>query len=152
MSTVTEESRTMREWELRFPCLDDEWTHWWIEGDGALLAAVDGSDLRAALEVVRKHHDQCRSITVYRAKVDTFNEVVREESTGCEVAHRFQEPSTDVPGVGQEWRCCFCGRAIVESAVTPTFVRDLPDGGKQILRYHDECLRPLLHPSVPIAE
>ena len=142
----------MREWELRFPSLDDEWTHWWIEGDGALLAAVDGSDLRAALEVVQKHHDQCRSIIVYGAKVDAFNEVVRDESSGREVAHRFQEPSTDVPGFGPEWRCCFCGRAIAESSVTANLVRDLPDGGKQNLRYHDECLRPLLHPAVQTTE
>ena len=35
--------RKRMEWEKRFPALDDTWTHWWIEGDGELIAVFKGS-------------------------------------------------------------------------------------------------------------
>ena len=37
---MTDDERRRREWEGRFPGLDDEWAYWWIEGDGALLAIM----------------------------------------------------------------------------------------------------------------
>ena len=71
---MTDERRQRREWEERFPALDDDWPYWWIEGDGGLLAVVHSVDLTVALDVVRRHSDQCISIIVHRAKLDSFGE------------------------------------------------------------------------------
>ncbi len=89
---MTEISNQRREWELRFPGLDDEWTHWWMEGDGALLAIVGGADLTAALDIVEKHFGQCAKIIVYLAQLDSFGEVVRDK------AHRWEIASRPGPG------------------------------------------------------
>lgn len=79
-----------REWEQRFPGLDDEWAYWWIEGDGALLAIVGGGDLIAALDIVERHHGKCRSIMVHLAKLDSFGEVVRDKKRRAEIAKSRQ--------------------------------------------------------------
>ena len=90
---MVEDRRKRLEWEQRFPGLDDEWAYWWIEGDGALLAIVGGADLVAALDIVERHHGQCLSIMVHRAKLDSFGEVVRDERRRSAIASRDELPS-----------------------------------------------------------
>jgi hypothetical protein len=75
-----EDQRQRSAWERQFPPLDEEWTHWWIEGDGVLLAVIAGADLSTALDVVTRHHARAREIVARAAKVDGFGEVVRDES------------------------------------------------------------------------
>jgi hypothetical protein len=87
-----DQKKRRREWEQRFPGLDDEWAYWWIEGDGALLAIVGGADLIAALDIVERHHGQCVSIMVHRAKLDSFGEVVRDEKRRSSIANRDDLP------------------------------------------------------------
>jgi hypothetical protein len=76
-----------RSWEHQFPVLTGEWTHWWITGDGTLLAIVSGSDL-GALDVVDRYHDRCRWIMVYPAKVGSSGEVVRDAKREFEIEGR----------------------------------------------------------------
>jgi hypothetical protein len=147
---MTDGERARRVWEGRFPALDDDWSYWWIEGDGALLAIVGGADLMAALGIVERHHAQCVSIIAYRAKLDSFGEVVRDEPPGREIANREREPPRDeMPAAEGYWQCCFCARGVTGASIAP-LTRTLPDGGVQKLRYHDECLRSVLHRSVSV--
>lgn len=48
------------------------------------------------------------------------------------------------------YQCCFCGQAI--EAQRPRFLTlEVDDGGRQELPCHEECLRRVIHPSVPLA-
>jgi hypothetical protein len=139
---MSDYKKARRDWEQRFPALTDEWTHWWIEGDGALLAVVGGSDLGAALDIVETHHDQCPRIVAYYAKVDSFGEVVREEKHGRVIAGRNEVPPGDRTPM-EESQCCFCGRVLGQTSDT-TAVIERP-GSEASLRCHSECLRARLH-------
>jgi hypothetical protein len=97
---MTEVQTKRRNWEARFPGLDDEWSYWWIEGDGALLAILGGADLVAALDIVERHHGQCLSIVAHRAKVDSFGELVRDQKRRAEIASRKELPAGFVEGQG----------------------------------------------------
>lgn len=136
---MSEDEKTKRVWERRFPGLDDEWTHWWLEGDGALLAIVGASDLGAALKIVEKHHALGLDIFAYEAKLDSFGEVIRSERPGRVIAGRNEVPrgEREPPHEGQ---CCFCGRVIVG---TPDAISAIqrPSAAGESLRCHDECLR-----------
>jgi len=46
-----------RGWESRFPHLDEDWTHWWIEGDANFLVLIDGCNLSEAVEFVMENCD-----------------------------------------------------------------------------------------------
>lgn len=133
---MTEDKRARRDWEQRFPGLNDEWTLWWIEGDGALLAVVGGADLSAALDIVDRHHDQCPRIVAYLAKVDAFGEVVRDEGRECVIAGRDEIPPGDREPMNDS-QCCFCGRFLG----TPAAALIQRPGSAGSLRCHDECLR-----------
>jgi hypothetical protein len=136
---MTKEERRRCEWEKRFPSLDNEWTHWWLEGDDTLLAVVAAADLTVALQVVERHHDQCRHVIAYSAKLDSFGEIVKAEHPGCEIYNREVEspPGADLATQGQ---CCLCGRILAE---TDTGVASIRRSGEptENLRCHDECLR-----------
>lgn len=86
--------RNRQRWELQFPDLDDEWQYWWIDGDGELLAIILGTDLVVALNIVEHYHEQCQHIFAYRAKLDSFGEVVRNEHPRYVIATR-ESPTTD---------------------------------------------------------
>jgi hypothetical protein len=77
-----------RDWERRFPALDDEWNLWWIEGDGDLLAVIPASGLTEALEIVRRHRSDFSSIVVSVAKRDSFGEIVCDRSRGWVIASK----------------------------------------------------------------
>jgi hypothetical protein len=79
VGATNDERRERLRWERALPALDGEWTHWWLEGDSALLAVLGSDDIASALEVIAKHHARGREIFAWRAKVDSFGEVVREE-------------------------------------------------------------------------
>ena len=50
------------------------------------------------------------------------------------------------------FQCCFCAGAIAEDTQEPvSLVIHLEDGGSQELRCHPECLRRVVHRSVPLA-
>jgi hypothetical protein len=137
---MSEDQRKRRDWERQFPPLDAEWTHWWIEGDGALLAVVGVADLSAALDVVARHHTHVFCIYAHAAKVDSFGEVVRDENH----RHMITDPTApsdniEAPSDGQ---CCFCARPLVSVSDVIALVQR-PSGGPT-LRCHDECLRSLL--------
>jgi hypothetical protein len=85
---MTDDKKLRRGWEHRFPSLSEEWTHWWIEGDGALVAIVATIDLGAALDIVSRHHDRCRWIIVYPAKLNPFGEIIRDGTRGYEIEGR----------------------------------------------------------------
>lgn len=51
---------------------------------------------------------------------------------------------------GPAVQCCFCGRA-VEGEEPRMLSLEVDDGGAQELWCHEECLRRVLHPSVPLA-
>jgi len=152
VSNMSEYERLKREWELRFPSLNDDWTHWWLEGDGGLLAILDSSDLSAALDIVWKHHSQFLTIIVYVAKLDSFKEVVRYETRRWVITTHEQTflDNNRKRKDRSELQCCFCGRIISEIPEPTILVRRLPTGEIQFLRYHDECLRSLLHHSLPV--
>jgi hypothetical protein len=80
--------RLERRWEGRFPGLDGEWTHWWIEADGAFLAVVSGHELSTAVRVVRDNWERFASIFVHRARVDAVG-TPRREAARVEVANRL---------------------------------------------------------------
>jgi hypothetical protein len=148
---MTEDQKSKRERERSFPGLDDEWPYWWIEGDGALLAIVGGADLSAALDIVDRHHEQCRFIIVYVAKLDSFGEVVRDEKRRYAIEGRNKAlPST--MKATEECRCCFCGRVLANAPEAMAAVQRPSDRAAETLRCHDECLRPLLHGSRPVAK
>lgn len=77
----------MRKWERRFPDLGGEWTHWWIEGDGALLQVVPCDELLADLRIIRDNHGRFESIYVHRARIDSNGEPSRQVAR-VEVANR----------------------------------------------------------------
>jgi hypothetical protein len=78
-----------REWETRFPDLSGEWTHWYIEGEEALLLVVPGTDLFAALAVVRENHQRFASIYAWRARIDSNGETIREKRR-VEISNRSE--------------------------------------------------------------
>jgi hypothetical protein len=79
VGATNDERRERLSWERALPALDDEWTFWWLDGDGVLLAVLGSDDLVSALDVIAKHNASGREIAAWRAKVDSFGEVVREE-------------------------------------------------------------------------
>lgn len=48
------------------------------------------------------------------------------------------------------YQCCFCGQAI-EGERPRILVLEVDGGGTQELPCHEECLRRVVHPSVPLA-
>ena len=138
---MSEDQKRRREWERQFPPLDDEWTHWWIEGDGALLAIVGAADLSAALDVVARHHKHVLCIFAHAAKVDSFGEVVRDENRRHVITNRIA-PSAGNIAVTSDGQCCFCARPLVGVPDVIAVVQR-PSGGPTLL-CHDECLRSLL--------
>lgn len=48
-----------------------------------------------------------------------------------------------------KFQCCFCGRSI--EGDLRSLELELDDGGEQVLYCHEECLRRVVHPSVPLA-
>ena len=145
-SLMADHIKKRREWELRFPDLDEEWGHWWIDGDGALLAIVGGSDLGAALAIVERHHERRSHIMAYPAKVNSTGAVVRAEQRGRTIEKRDGMFST-IGVATLESRCCLCGRTLVDVPDSAAFIQRPSDSAKETLRCHDECLRPLIHRS-----
>jgi hypothetical protein len=142
---MSDDYKRRREWERRFPGLDDEWTHWWIEGDGALLAIVGASDLGAALQIVEKHHEQGMEIFAHVAKLDSFGEVVRGERPGRVIAGSKELPSGKAAELAREGQCCLCGRVFAELKDAISVIQR-PGATGESLRCHDECLRARLNP------
>ena len=56
-------------WAKQFPELSDEWTYWWIEGDGYCLAIIEGSNLAAAVEIIEDNWNRFDSIIAHQAKL-----------------------------------------------------------------------------------
>jgi hypothetical protein len=48
-----------------------------------------------------------------------------------------------------EYQCCFCGKPIEGKA--RHLVLEVDDEGTQDLPCHEECLRRVVHPAVPLA-
>ena len=90
--------RLARQWKKRFPNLSGEWTHWWIEAEEARLSIVPGTDLSAALTVVRENHRRFASIFARRARMDSNGEPVREKrrveisNRSCDAESLIDEP------------------------------------------------------------
>ncbi|HIJ65653.1 MAG TPA: hypothetical protein HPP77_06835 [Candidatus Hydrogenedentes bacterium] len=80
-------AKEVRDWEKRFPDLDDTWTYWWLEGDGAVLAVFHGGKLLEALEFIKANHEKCKSIIAYRASRNSEGQLVQDKSRGWEVYH-----------------------------------------------------------------
>jgi len=77
------------DWEKRFPALDETWTHWWIEGDGELIAVLKGSMLLKALDIVEEDFEAFVSIVAYRARVDFDGQIIPDKKRRWEVAHNW---------------------------------------------------------------
>jgi hypothetical protein len=136
---MSEEYKRRLEWERRFPGLDDEWTHWWIEADGALLAIIGASDLGAAMQIVERNHERGLEIMAHVAKLDAFGEVVRGERPGRVIVGRSTlPPSEKEPAL--DGRCCFCGRVVAETSDAISVIQR-PGAAGESQRCHDECLR-----------
>jgi len=51
-----------------------------------------------------------------------------------------------------DFQCCFCANSLrADAADLITLAIALEDGGSQELRCHSECLRRVVHRSVPLA-
>ncbi|MBN1625493.1 MAG: hypothetical protein JW944_03125, partial [Deltaproteobacteria bacterium] len=72
-----------------FPSLDDDWTHWWIEGDDNFIAVIEGSMLKKAVDIVVEHFDDFISIMVYLAKKDFNGQIIPNKNRRWEVAHNW---------------------------------------------------------------
>ncbi len=83
------DTRDRIECERRFPALDETWTHWWIEGDGQLIAVLKGSMLKNAVDIVVEYFDSFVSFKVYRAKVDFDGQIIPNIKQRWEVAHNW---------------------------------------------------------------
>ena len=77
------------DWESRFPALDATWTHWWLEGDGQLIAVFKGSMLAKAIDFIEENFDAFVSIKAYRARVDFDGQIIKNRTQGWEVAHNW---------------------------------------------------------------
>jgi hypothetical protein len=72
-------------WEKRMPALDDDWTHWWLEGENFCIGVA--SSLRDALDIIKRHWQRFSSIYAYRARVDSEGNIIRQEKRRAEVAN-----------------------------------------------------------------
>jgi hypothetical protein len=80
-----------RGWESRFPHLDEDWTHWWIEGDANFLVLIDGCNLSEAVEFVMENCDLYISIKAIRAKFNSEGTPIREDKRVYEIANKKNE-------------------------------------------------------------
>lgn len=55
-------------WSNRFPDLNGEWTHWWIEGEEHCLGVVSSEKLSEGVNLIIKNWKRYSSIYAYRAK------------------------------------------------------------------------------------
>ena len=83
-------NKLRREWESRFPHLDEDWTHWWIEGDRNFLILIEGCNLAEAIEYVFECSGVYVSIKAYRAKYNDDGVPIREKSA-YEIANKNKE-------------------------------------------------------------
>ena len=81
--------------EKRFPALDENWTHWWIEGDDQFIAVFEGSMLKKAVDIVVEHFDAFVSIMVYRAKIGFDGRIIPDKKRRWEVAHNWDIKRTE---------------------------------------------------------
>lgn len=62
------------------PNLEQEWTHWWIEGDACRLDVVPREDPERAYRVAKENSHRMARIFAYRARIDQGSgEYVRDE-------------------------------------------------------------------------
>ena len=76
-------------WEKRFPASDETWTHWWIEGNGELIAVLKGSMLLKALDIVEEDFEAFVSIKAYRVRVELDGQIIPDKKRSWEVAHNW---------------------------------------------------------------
>ena len=94
-------SQIRRGWESRFPHLDEDWTHWWLEGDGNFLILIEGCSLTDAIEYVFEYCEVYISIKAYRAKYNIHGAPIREKAS-YEVANKNSECRPSYSGRGGE--------------------------------------------------
>jgi hypothetical protein len=83
--------RLKREWEKRLPFLDGDWTHWLIEGDGSLLAVIQGENIVETLNFIEENYERYGSIMAYRAKINEEGDVKHEKKRRHEIANYKKE-------------------------------------------------------------
>jgi hypothetical protein len=93
---MTSWSKIRRGWENRFPHLDEDWTHWWIEGDGNFLILIEGCSLAEAIEYVFECREVYVSIKAYRAKYNDDGMPIREKSS-YEITNKKNECRPSYP-------------------------------------------------------
>lgn len=94
---MTSWNKIRRGWENRFPHLDEDWTHWWIEGDGTFLVLIDGCNLSEAVEYVMESCDLYSSIKARRVKFNKEGKPIREKKRVYEIANKANELRPDSP-------------------------------------------------------
>ena len=74
-------------WAKKFPGLDSEWTHWWIDGEGYCLGVIDGGNLVAAIDIVEDNWEEYAHIKFSKAKI-IDGDLIRKDRHNDEVSNR----------------------------------------------------------------
>ena len=105
-------------WEQRLPSLAGDWTHWWVEGDGALIVVSD--NLLQVLDSIESSSKTVDSIVAMRAKLDAGGEFVPERGYSFTISSKGDPDSpplrADGPKPQKEKKdrplyCSFCGKS-----------------------------------------
>ena len=96
MSKASQEKRN--HWEKYIPELIQEYTHWWLEGDGGLLIVTN--DLTELLDIIEANYGKSLIMYVYRAYINDEGDAVMDHKFRAlvsdyaedQITKRFREP------------------------------------------------------------
>ena len=74
-------------WSKRLPDLDNEWTHWWIEGEGYCLGVISSDEHSKAKDLIVKNWQRFLSIYAYRARMDANGDPIKQLSCRTEISN-----------------------------------------------------------------
>ncbi len=74
-------------WSKRLPDLYNEWTHWWIEGEGYCLGVVSSEKLSKATNLIVENWQRFSSIYAYRARMDENGDSIKQSNCRTEISN-----------------------------------------------------------------
>lgn len=74
-------------WAKKFPNLNSEWTHWWIDGEGYCLGVIDGGNLAAAVDIIEDNWENYSHIKSSKAKV-IDGDLIRKDRHCDEISNK----------------------------------------------------------------
>lgn len=75
---IVANDKQIENWSRRLPDLDNEWTHWWLEGEDYCLGVVSLENLSKATNIIVENWQRFSSIYAYRARMDENGDPIKQ--------------------------------------------------------------------------